>query len=394
MPKSPEQYNHYSEDDAQKEALEMQEKIKTGEARNYYDAEKQLETQEKIKILESYSSPLVYKRDKEVGLGFDYGFIRNKEEFLRLWKDTVPHSFDRNELMSRISLVFNDDYKKDLQNLDNKNSKIASIAREVINEIMPDLTSVHILKEIIDASHGELKKEAKNQLKRVVNTPEGGREAINIVQDYYIQSRRYGGMIYDQDIINALISAVENVNENNIPDWFLKLAEEKPNIISEVYDFDDGINRDKADRGFKKAFDSKIRELTIDKTRAVSDEELIEGGAKYKNKILQPTTRQIEEMRQEFQRHDEEIKDRKDAGKFKPQKAEWIDGSKISILFKRGEEETVVEVKINREKDGVTAWHEILYPGGGWETDVNKRPVDEIVKEIEKKFGVKIASEK
>ncbi len=396
MSKSLEQFGRYSESEAQNEASKMQEKIKTGEAENYSEAEKQLEIEEKTKILESYVSPLVYKRAKEIGLGVDFGFMTNKKEFLRLWKDTIPNSFDRKELMGRIFLMFSDDFRDDLQNLDNEENKKAIAAKDTIKEILADINSIGLLKKIYDSTHGALKEKIKEQIDRVVSTPKGASEALKYVHDY-AHMQDYGGFKYDHVITSSLIKSVEKVSENNIPHWFLELAEKKPRIISGYHDYKDGINRDEGDREFQKSFDSKIRELTIGKTRAVSDAELIKGGAKYKedekgNKILELTTEQIKEIRQKFQQHEEETKERKKSGKFKPQKAEWINDNQINILFKKGDEEAVVEIKVNKEKDGITAWYEIFYPSGGWEADVNKRPVDEIIKEIENRFGIKVTS--
>ncbi len=257
--KSFEQIGRHSEDEAQDEASKMQEKIKTGEAKNYNEAEKQIETEEKIKILESYASPLVYKRAKEIELGFDFGFMRNKKEFLRLWKDTIPNSFDRKELMDRILLMFNDDFGDDLKNLDNKENKKAIVAKDTIKEILVDINSIDLLKTIYDSTHGALKEKIKEQMDRVVSTPKGASEALKYVH-YYSHLQDYGGFKYDHVVVSSLIKAVEKVNENNIPNWFLELAEKKPSIISGYHDYKDGINRDKGDREFQKSFDSKNQE--------------------------------------------------------------------------------------------------------------------------------------
>lgn len=361
------------------------------------EEQKEMSIEEKIKTLESYANPLVHRRVKEMGLGFDYGFIGNKEEFLRLFKDAAPHSFDRKEIMDRISLLFHDDYKDDLKNLEDQKNKNAVAAKDVIRDILSDIDSIGLLKTILNTTRGELHKAVKDQLDRVVATPQGARGALEYFEHNY-SSREYGGRKYDQDMIESLVKAVEKVDENNIPDWFIELAEKHPLLISPVYDYDDGINRDYADRKFKDAFDFKVRELTIDKERVLSDADLLRGGSKYKkvgkgSKILELTTEQIEEIRQQFQQHDEEVKIRREGGKFGPQKAEWINDNQVNILFKKGDKEAIVEVKVNRmDEDKENAWYEIYYPGGGFEVDINTRPVNEIIREIEEKFGVKIAT--
>lgn len=76
--------------------------------------------------------------------------------------------------------------------------------------------------------------------------------------------------------------------------------------------------------------------------------------------------------------------------KFKAQKAEWVSDNQIDILFKRGDEISIVKIKVNESKDGGHTSYQIDYPEGDWETDSSERSISEILAYLGKRFGIEI----
>ncbi|EKE20453.1 MAG: hypothetical protein ACD_7C00576G0001 [uncultured bacterium] len=87
MPKSSEQLNPYPMEEAENEAAKMQEKIKSGEAENYSEAEKTIENEAKVKNLQE---ALMHPTIKNWGSGYrthDSTSIKSPEVLMSLWVD-------------------------------------------------------------------------------------------------------------------------------------------------------------------------------------------------------------------------------------------------------------------------------------------------------------------
>ena len=87
MPKSSEQLNPYPMEEAENEAAKMQEKIKSGEAENYSEAEKTIENEAKVKNLQE---ALMHPTIKNWGSGsrtYDSTPIKSPEVLMSLRVD-------------------------------------------------------------------------------------------------------------------------------------------------------------------------------------------------------------------------------------------------------------------------------------------------------------------
>ncbi len=93
MSKSPEQFNLYSEKEAQKEAQKMQEKIARGEARDYSEAEKQVEADKK------------YDPDSEYHVDLENPEVKEKiEQAQKLYREFLQENFEKFDLSKEQSI--------------------------------------------------------------------------------------------------------------------------------------------------------------------------------------------------------------------------------------------------------------------------------------------------